>query len=256
MIILNVNDVFRSLENEHYYRVLWVFSGMDSAYIFDMNTLYMPVLVKIPEWQNKIDTTAPPHSFEHKIIAEDKLNPKDKSCRDNVWERMKRLVLCEPEIFDRMLRGQLVHEKMSEVGLTKRSIYKYLRQYWLRGKTINAFLPNYQNCGGSGKERNSGDSKRGRPRKYGESSGRNVDEETKRIFEKAVKKYYHSKNGYSLKVAYELMIKEHYTKFVTQPYGTAKAELLSENEIPTIGQFRYWYGKKHDVREKVIGRKG
>ncbi|MDT3705048.1 MAG: hypothetical protein ROZ36_19135 [Thermincola sp.] len=35
-----------------------------------------------------------------------------------------------------------------------------------------------------------------------------------------------------------------------------KAELLPENEIPTIGQFRYWYGKKHDTQEKISKRKG
>ncbi|MDR1409534.1 MAG: hypothetical protein LBJ12_04560 [Oscillospiraceae bacterium] len=109
------------------------------------------------------------------------------------------------------------------------TLHRYLKQYWKRGKIKSAFLPNYQNCGALGKERNSVNSKRGRPRKYGENSGRNVDEET----EKAVKKCYHSRDGYSLKAAYDLMIKEHYTKFVAQPDGTGKAELLPENENPT-----------------------
>lgn len=257
MSTFSVNDVFQSDENGHLCRILWISENAESVYVFDMDELDMPVLMRMQECLHLLSPSSQePNSIDEKIVMESSLSSKDKASRDAVWERMRVLVLAEPDIYDRALRGKLIREKADEIGFTKRTIYKYLRTYWLHGKTKNAFLPNYQNCGGAGKERNSGEAKRGRPRKYGESSGRNVDEETKRIFEKAVKKYYHSRNEYSLKDAYDLMIKEHYTKFVPQPDGTTKAKLLPESEIPTIGQFRYWYGKKHDVREKISKRKG
>jgi len=248
MSFLSVNDVFRSAENDHLYRVLWISDDAESIYVFDMDALDMPVLMTMQELRGVNNGIISQDISGNKMIAEGRLSDEEKMHRDDVWARMQSLLLNEPDIYDRTRRGQLILERADEIGFTKRIIYKYLRAYWLHGKTRNAFLPNYQNCGGGGKDRSAGDSKRGRPRQYGESSGRNVDDETKRIFEQAIKKYYHNRNGYTLKDAYDLMIKEHYTKFVAQPDGTTKAELLPENEIPTIGQFRYWYSKKHDTR--------
>jgi len=256
---LLINSILKTAESGHLIRILWISNELKSVCLFNMDTMAMPYFVDRADLQDQFNEEV--LTFQDSdpylpILSEEHLSAKDKDFRDVVWAKMQSLLLCEPDIYDRTLRGQLIQEKADEIGFTKRIIYKYLRAYWLHGKTKNAFLPNYQNCGGGGKDRNSGDSKRGRPRKYGESSGRNADEETKRIFEQSIKKYYHTRNEYTLKDAYDLMIKEHYTKFVMQPDGTAKAELLPENEIPTIGQFRYWYGKKYNVQEKISKRKG
>jgi hypothetical protein len=256
---LMINDVLKARENGHFIRILWMVSEPKSICLFDMDTLAMPYWVSYTELQGQLDKgmlVIQDSDPFLPVVPEDYLSDSEKNFRDKLWELMSNIVLDEPTIFHKKGRGAVIEKAVRDTGKTMSTLHRYLKQYWKRGKTKNAFLPNYQNCGASGKERNSGDSKRGRPRKYDECSGRNVDEETKRIFEKAVKKYYHNRDGYSLKAAYELMIKEHYTKFAAQPNGTAKAELLPANEIPTIGQFRYWYGKKHDVREKIVGRKG
>jgi hypothetical protein len=224
-----------------------------------MSTMSMPFFIDYAELQNRItEGTITLHGTDpySAIVSEDYLSDKEKDFRDSIWNLMKDIVLDEPAIFHKKQRGTIIEKAVRETGKTMTALHRYLKLFWKNGKTKNAFLPNYQNCGGAGKERDSGDSKRGRPRKYGESPGKNVDDETKQIFEKAIKKYYHNRNEYTLKDAYDLMIKEHYTKFVTQPDGTSKAELLPENEIPTIGQFRYWYGKKHDIREKISKRRG
>lgn len=31
---------------------------------------------------------------------------------------------------------------------------------------------------------------------------------------------------------------------------------MPESELPTIAQFRYWYNKNYDVKEKITHRKG
>jgi len=258
MFLFNINDVYVSSDNGHSYRVLW--ASNELAYVFDLTNMNMPELVGAPDLQNKIDNALwqlSDEDFGERILSEDAITEKDKEFRNSIWRIMESVVTDEPNIYDRKARLAILNEKSSESGKSVKTLYKYLKWYWARGKNPNAFLPEFKNCGGKGKEHNNkGNGKIGRPRKYGESSGRNVDEETKRIFEQAIKKYYHNRNGYTLKDAYDLMIKEHYTKFVTQPDGTVKAELLPENEIPTIGQFRYWYGKKHDTQEKISKRKG
>ena len=52
------------------------------------------------------------------------------------------------------------------------------------------------------------------------------------------------------------MIKEHFLEFVIQPDGSRKAEPVTMEKIPTIRQFRYWYGKKYSVKDSIISRKG
>ena len=256
---LMINDILKSEESGHLIRILWIFGEPKSACLFDMGTMAMPHIVRFVELQaqlNKGTLTFQDSDPFLPVVSEEYLGEKEKGFRDNLWELMKDIVLNEPAIFYKKERGAIIEKAVQDTGKTMTTLHRYLKQFWKNGKTKNAFLPGYQNCGGGGKDRSAGDSKRGRPRQHGESSGRNVDDETKRIFEQAIKKYYHNRNGYTLKDAYDLMIKEHYTKFVAQPDGTTKAELLPENEIPTIGQFRYWYSKKHDTREKISKRKG
>ena len=256
---LYINSILKSAESGHHIRVLWISDELKSVCLFNVDTMTMPYFVDSNELKNQLYDgiltiqNSDPYSL---IISEEHLSDKEKQFRDNLWELMKDIVIDEPTIFYKKGRGAIIEKAVRETGKTMSTLHRYLKQFWKNGKTKNAFLPNYQNCGGSGKDRNSGDSKRGRPRKYSESPGRNVDEETKQIFEQVIKKYYHNRNGYTLKDAYDLMIKEYFTKFVAQTDSTVKAELLPENEIPTIGQFRYWYGKKHNTHEKIFTRKG
>jgi len=88
-----------------------------------------------------------------------------------------------------------------------------LKRYWIRGKIVNALLPDYDRCGGRGKERNTKGVKLGRPRKHANivGDGINVDEEIKRIFRIAINRFYYSSAKHSLTMTYELMLKEYLT---------------------------------------------
>jgi hypothetical protein len=187
--------------------------------------------------------------------TEDMLNDKEKSVRDIVWPFMEPLVTNEPNIYIKKERGQIVSAAMASTGKQRNTLHRYLKTYWQRGKTKNAFLPRFTNCGAPGKERKSGEAKRGRPSIYGSTSV-NVDDEVRAIFEKAVKKYYYTREEHTLKYAYDMMIAEHYAKYETQPDGIVKAVMPIMSEIPTITQFRYWYRKTHSEPETIVKRKG
>ena len=252
------NTVLKSTDSGHLYRVLWVSPERAEAYIFDMETLDMPFLVARADLQQQMadgSMLVEPNDPYLTIIAEDLLTEKEKKVRDEAWELMRHIATDEPKIFTKNGRGELVSKTANMSGKTRKAIYEYLKVYWKRGKTRGAFVPLYRNRGAAGKERNAGNTKRGRPRKYDDGVGVNVDHTVKEIFEKAVKKYYNTRNENTLQYAYDMMIKDYYTKFVMQPDGKAKAELVS-NEIPTIGQFRYWYNKKYIATETIKARKG
>lgn len=256
---LAVNAVLESTESKQLYRVLWISPERTETYIFNMETLEMPLLMPFGDLLQQVGngifavSKADPYLT---VIPERELTDTEKDTRDRIWAIMKDVVTDEPRIFTKSGRGELLSAVMNTSGKNLMALHRYLKMYWQRGKTKDAYVPLFRNRGAAGKERNSGESKRGRPRKYDDGIGINVDEATKANFEWAIKNYYHTRDGHTLKYAYDIMLKEHYTRFVTLPDGKKKAEPLDESVIPTIGQFRYWYNKKYGTKEKIIARKG
>ncbi|MDT3705049.1 MAG: hypothetical protein ROZ36_19140 [Thermincola sp.] len=172
---LLINDVLKSSESGHFIRILWISGNPKSICLFDIDTVAMPYWVGYTELQSQLSqgliTFQDSEPFLP-VVSEDYLSDKEKDFRDSLWELMKDIVLAEPAIFHKKERGAIIEKAVQNTGKTMTTFHRYLKQFWKNGKTKNAFLPNYQNCGGGGKERNSTDSKRGSPpAKYGESSG-------------------------------------------------------------------------------------
>jgi hypothetical protein len=256
---LSVNMLIKSTDNNHIWRVLWLSGDRSIAYIFDTNTSEMPSAIPYADLQRRIEDESfvvqksDPYL---RIVSENELSEKEQVMRDEIWAFMSSSLVNEPGIYEKKQRGAMMSEVMSKTGKDLKNLHRYLKTYWKYGKTRNAFLPKYSNCGVAGKERGSGESKRGRPRKYNDGIGVNVDDTVKIIFEKAVEKYYHTRKENTLQYAYDMMVKDYYTNFTKQPDGKVKAELVSYDKIPTIGQFRYWYSKKHNVKDRISKRKG
>ena len=256
---LIVNDIVKSVDSDHIYRILWISDDKKSIYLFNTNTLDMPSLIQYTELQKQIDEGV--FIFQDSdpylsMVSEEYLSEKEKGFRDNIWRIMSDVVHAEPQIFDKHGRGKIIAETISKTGKTRFAIYQYLKIYWKCGKIKNAFLPGYQNCGGRGKEHTArGNGKIGRVHKYGENIGINIDENTKKIFEQAIKKYYHNRKEHTFKAVYEYMIRD-YAKIPSQSNKISGVELIAQNRIPTIRQFRYWYNKNYDVKEKFSSRKG
>jgi len=256
---LTINAVLNSIENERLSRILWISSNQEIVYLYDLEADVMPFLIRYKELLSEITEgritilDSDPYLV---AIPEEELSDKEREIRDNIWSLVSDIVLDEPSIYETDIRGKIIACAAKKTGKTRYTLYRYLKTYWRGAKTKNAFLPKYKNSGGRGKERVSGEVKRGRPRKYGENNGKNVDEAMKRIFEQTIKKHYHDRREYALTDVYSLMIKEHYTRFEPQSDGKTKAVLLPDSELPTLAQFRYWYSKKYNAKDKLTKRKG
>jgi hypothetical protein len=256
---LSVNMVILSVENGHLLRVLWISPERNEVYVFDLETQAMPEAISYATLQGQIcDGIYVVQDTDPflRIVSEEALNEKDKQIREKAWQIMEHAVHAEPQIYVRRERARIASQLMSEANIKMAVVHRYLKAYWQRGKTKNAFLPLYKNCGASGKERSSGEQKRGRPRKYGDGVGVNVDDKMKTTFESVIAKYYHTRNENTLQYTYERMIAEYFSEIVSQPDGTVKREVFPDERRPTITQFRYWYNKKHGVTEKLTKRKG
>lgn len=259
--MVTVNTVLEIKDGGNLHRVLWTDIEKDVVYLFDLKSRNMPMLIcysDVLKWLESGNAEIMTYDPYIKMAVESEISERSRQFRDQVWSFMEDIVLCEPGIYEKATRCTLVSEKIQETGRDMKVIHRYLKKYWLYGKSKNAFLPDFSNRGGKGKERmaSSQSPKRGRPRKYSVSAGKNTDEETKRVFEKAIKKFYHTWKGFTFKDAYDMMLKEYYTKPVLQKDGTTKLEMITLNEIPTIRQFRYWYSKTYDVKEKITSRMG
>lgn len=255
---LTVNMLLREIDSGKLYRLLWLSNDNSVAYVFNISNMEMPVSVSCAELLIGVENGAfLAESADPYVIAvsESMLTDKEKDIRDNVWGLVESIVQNEPAIYIKKERGRILTEAANLTGKKLFTFHRYLKIYWKCGKTKNAFVPRYENCGAPGKQRKAGETKRGRPSKYG-STSINADDATREIFEKAINKYYHTRAEHTFQYAYDMMIADYYTQYVTQPDGKKKAVLISVEQIPTIRQFRYWYHKTHDVKESITRRKG
>ncbi|BDG30459.1 Mu transposase C-terminal domain-containing protein [Parageobacillus thermoglucosidasius] len=191
-------------------------------------------------------------------FRDDELSEKEIRIREKRWNIIKDVVCVEPDIYDSFRRGQIVKSLLSNKSSNYASIYKFLRLYWIRGKTKNALLPDYKNSGGRGKSKTLGDKKIGRPRKYKsvEGEGVNITDEIKRIIQISLKKYYFNSKQMTLRDSYNQMLEEFFKEDIYYDNGFKKVILKDKSELPTYKQYLYWYTKLFNSEEKTINKKG
>lgn len=191
-----------------------------------------------------------------RLIKEDDISDKHKQIRDKLWDVIKDIVIKEPEIFQAKLRRKMIKDVSDKSGISQSSIFRYIKKYWKRGKSPNALLPDYIYCGGKGKERIAGSSKRGRPRKYSNITGNgiNVTENIKKIFRTAINRFYYTTAKNSLVLTYELMRKEYFAEGFKVENGVKIPIIKAQGTIPSFGQFRYWYEKNLDLKRSITSR--
>lgn len=253
-----INEILNEVQDNKSYRILWIDEGNKIAYIIDLNDeKALPIKRLISEMKEDVLTG---NIMKHKddiytVNSDEKYSQKHLDTRNRAWEVIKEMVVDEPNIFEKSSRIIYTKKAMEIYGVSYPAVRKYLRKYWQRGKTINALLPDYQNSGARGKEREAGEIKRGRPSKY-LTTKVNVDEKTKQIFRVALEKYYLTSKKNRLTDAYNMMVKEFYAKDIYFENGIEKVIIEEQENIPNIRQFRYWYEKEYTITESIIARKG
>lgn len=139
-------------------------------------------------------------------------------------------------------------------------IYRYLRKYWRGGQTKNALLPDFDRRGAKGQERSVTHRKRGRPPKRilvePEQIGVNVDAIIKEKLRRGAKLYYENAKARTLRDAYQLTLEHLFNRGFEKKGSLLVPVLPPMCELPTFGQFRYWYEKEHDTESAIRRKKG
>lgn len=257
-----VNDIIK-WSDEITERLLW--SDGVSGYLTDIfSKTGTPIFRTIAEIENAIR--------EHHAIRvekdpflitykEDDIPDKYKKMRNLAWDVIQELVSPqnEPQIYNSNTRGTLIKQTVEKHGVDKKTVYKYLRKYWQRGKTVNALLPDYTNSGGKGKRKSAGEKKRGRPRKFRDSLGEGVNVTQQDIdnFVKALDKYYYISNGYLPEEVYNLLLKDSYAVDIRfNEQGVMLPIIDQMQNVPSLRQFMYWFREKLDIESSLRSRKG
>jgi len=188
------------------------------------------------------------------IVDDQNISNRDLQIRDRGWRCIDEIVKCEPDVYLDKPRAKLVKKSMLKNKVTNKKIYNALRRYWQRGQTPNCLLPDYQNCGGKGKERTiQPDVKLGRPRIYTEKEGINVDAGMKKIFQIGVDRYKANGSKFSLQRAFDDMCRDFFMeKIVSAEDGRVEhrySGIYAEKGPPTVDQFTYWYEKNNNKLE-------
>jgi len=232
-------------------RILWIDEGYVICYTIDINDgKTLPVAKRISDLKEAIDNGAAYKLDKDpwvRVINEDNIRLKDKEYREKGWNTISSIVYMEPDIFIRALRGPIIQKIVIEKQVTAVTVYKYLRKYWQRGKTPNALLPDFNNCGGKGNPKSAGKIKRGRHRIYKHKDDfgldKNVDKETKEIFDKSLTKFYNTPSRNSLNKVHELMIGKYYKD-------------VAPRLLPTLDQLKYHHRKNRNIKKETDGRIG
>lgn len=267
--VILVNDLFKIVDNAEekvkIERVLWIDESYRHCFTIDIyDKKALPIFKRIEDLETELNSDTIVRLKNDPIARnpiEEKLTLKDKEIRDKAWQIIEYIANTEnePDIYDKRKRWQLSMEAKEKFGATDVTIYRYLRRYWQGGKTKNALLPNYNLSGGLGKDKKVTEKKRGRPRNISyideEKIGINVDEDVKKIFRISINKYYNNTKELSLSSTYDLMIQKFFSRNYVNNGMTEKKVLPYEN-IPTFGQFRYWFYKERDLIKEIKKRKG
>lgn len=186
--------------------------------------------------------------------SEDQLTDAAQKRRDHAWATIRPLIeMHVPEIYFRNTRGKVVAARAAEVGVSKSTLYSYLRHFWQGGQLPNALLPRFAFCGGAGKDKSASQHKRGY---LGRVTGINVDEDVRQWFDKGIKRFYESGEVKTLSDAYQRTLEQYFNEGYEIHDGVAIPVLPSADRLPTLRQFRYWYHKGRNLTQTLVKREG
>lgn len=251
MTELCVNQVYRNVATDERFRTVWLSPDRSEMYVYLLGagkgfpTKEAPQAISDGINRGWIELTDDDISFGVP-------SAEDEEKRDHIWEMMGEALTNEPAIFEKDERSAILDGIVEKYGVKKNNLYRFLRRYWERGMTKNAFLP-IDTAGRSRKVISNG--KRGRKAKASERGIPLGDKDRKNI-DDAVRKYYLTRQELRLEDAYNRMLKESYSVRVPQADGTERIEFLPETELPSLAQFTYRYRTQFKSTDVVRKRKG
>lgn len=255
--MLSVNSIIQFRDDpKQIERIIWIDSRGAECYAINIINDRFPDLRSVHEIEKGLQEEVI-HVVDDQwfpIVCEEMLSEKARVQMEKAWGAIRKLVESEPAIFDPYLRKQLIQDASSCSGISTKTITRYLKSFWVKGKVKYALAPLYANRGGKGKAKSSGQVKRGRPRKYSQGEGINVDEEVERFFRVALKKYYYTSKKAPLRFAYQKMLQEFYSKEHKVNNGVRMPIIQDTNKLPSYAQFKYFFHKENSIKREVSTR--
>lgn len=244
------------LEGGRIVRVLFVNNFTAIIYVVDMDSNKWPYPMR-KEMLEK-GSTVLKEDETCMAVTEEGLNREEIERRDRAFEIV---IFIEKELEgEKLFLGKYRHETVKTAAETfnvgYNTVKNYLMRYWKGGQVKGALVSNFYRCGAKGEERTAKMSKRGRPRIGNKGGGVNVDDCIQRIFKTGLNKHYYNERQNSLKTAYELTIKDFFTKEKTTQSGMDVSLIEDIQNIPTYEQFLYWFKKFNNTKTEISTRNG
>lgn len=165
----------------------------------------------------------------------------------------------ERELFDPRSRGPLVAELERSRLMTKPTAFARIRRWFRHGMVENALLTEHDACGAPGIPRKPRDVKRGRKYKRknrpGDKPGVNIDDHLRKLLQDGWKKYRQRKKQ-RISAAYRSTLDLYFATGYRLNAGELVPVLPPSEELPTVGQFRYWGEKLEGKRCTAALRHG
>ena len=250
----HVNTVITDLYTSEQNLVLWISPSAEYGYWYNLvNNSRVPMRFSVENTANGIannryETTA----LSVQVLTEATLSEKERSIRDNRWNNIRDIAANEPAIYEKGKRSQLVQNAAKQNNVSIEQMYRLLDLYWRNGKTKNALLPAYSNCGAKGKTRRQNTSKLGSKPQNDTSMGKPLNDTDHANFDRAIRKYYLNQQKRSLKSTYEKLLQDSYA----YKAGDGRLKLPEPSELPSFRQFQYWYYKNRDIVAETKKRDG
>jgi len=256
---------------ERYFRVLHIDGEARQIAVIDAECSNA-----LPEWWDASSLATQVESSEVKVVEDDPFladtrgddffSPSSKKVRDQRWKILEP-VLGDQKHHEALLmeekRGAIISEVHTLTGTSRSTLYVWLRQFWQKGQTPNALLPNYKRCGAPGVTRIPGEVKRGRPSKLALAEpgmeGMNVTEEVRRLLVKGAQRYWKKRykgRKLTLKDAYQKTLETFFRDSLEYVDGVFVPILKGRDELPTLRQFEYWAKKDLDLKSLTREREG
>ena len=245
-----VNQLLEWTDEGRVERVLWVHPAAEGLYSIDISSANALPIFRNAEFMEATEAAGGVLQVStdpwFRVVDESSLPEKHRNVRDRAWATIRPLVLDQPAIFNADHRGKAIKLAIVELNANKPTLYRLLRRYWQRGLTPNALLPDYDKCGGGGREKATSGTKRGRPRLYGDSAGINVDEQTRGLFRRVATRYFAENSNLDFSGAYHALVRWHYSSSELDEH-TGRQMIVPVEDRPTLAQFRYWFNKDNNI---------
>jgi hypothetical protein len=238
-----------------FHRVLWASYRDQKIVLMDLVEdvhLKEPYFMELSEVESLLGSG---HYYKTKylrpaymLLAEQDIPEKNKSLRDRNWRMIKPLFdpSLQPGIYTRAQRGPLVTRIATANRKTRRAILSLLYRGYKYGGAPESVMPKWPNCGAPGKTREPKERKRGRKPKVvvtghaPEKLGINVNKDTRSKILLGVDTFCSLDDRVPIAKAYQDTKDRYFVELSEKPDGSLVTVPMPSNQVPTLGQFRYY----------------